>query len=118
MMMRRIGPNRLRDCAGFVAGFDSVVAVVAVVSVDEGADVVLGGVVIAVSDEAVVALDVVGGGVGFVVAVSVVTVCVVAVAVDGVGAGVGLRTFGVVEGGGVVVGCKGVVVARASCTTG
>ena len=60
-MIRRIGPNRLRDCAGFDAAFVSVVAVVPVVSVGADADVVLGGAVIAVSDEAVVALDVVSG---------------------------------------------------------
>ena len=125
-MMRRIGPNRLRDCEGFAPGFDSVVAVVAVVaaavsvtavvSVDDGADDVLGGAAMAVSEEAVVALDVVaGGGVGVMLGVSVVTVCAVAV-VEGTGAGAGFCTFRTGGDGGVV--WTGVVVARASRTTG
>jgi hypothetical protein len=114
-MIRRIGPNRLRDWEGFVAAFDSVVAVVAVLSVDDVADVVLGRAVTAVSDEAVVALDVVaGGGVGVALAVSVVTVWAVVV-VEG-GAGAGFRTFGAGVGGGVF--WTGGGVARASRTTG
>jgi hypothetical protein len=60
-MMRRIGQSRLRDFVDFSEALDSVV-VVSVVSAGAAADIVLGAVVVAVSDDAIAALDVVLGG--------------------------------------------------------
>ncbi len=92
MMMSRIGPNRLRDCVVFPPAFDSVVAVVPLVSTGAAADVVLSGVLTAVSDGTVAALDVVGAG-----GIETVSVTIGGFvgAVETGGGGVGLRTRGV-----------------------
>jgi len=121
-MMRRIGQSRLRDFVGFVEALDSVV-VVAVVSAGPGADIVLGGVVDAVSDDAIAALDVVLGGA--LLALDVVLGSepppaargsVPGFVVDFAGGGGGAWTGGVERGGGAV--CVVSVFARASRVTG
>jgi len=120
-MMRRIGQSRLRDFVDFSEALDSVV-VVSVVSAGAAADIVLGAVVVAVSDDAIAALDVVLGGA--LLALDVVLGSEPPPAATGSVTGFGLEiaggggvcTRGVERGGGAV--CVVAVFARASCATG